>query len=411
MSKSVRMVIGIAAAIVMPYAAPALAGMIGLSGAVTGALGVSAATGGAIAGGLTGAALGAASSAALGGDIGKGALFGALGGGLGGYASAAKAAQAGAAGGAASGTGSGAAGAATTAAAPAAAAPVGTGTVLAPEAAGVSSGMAGTAGAGAGYTPAAGMGIMPNAPAQTAGLSNLGSAGAAGGYSIGGTNITVPTAYTPAAAPSLGQRFVTGMKNTWDAATTPENLAEAATTVGKNLAGAALAGSGMTSAEEAMLKEQRRELRRAQDANAAAYETRRGEALKLINEANYYDPEYTGLQSARDAQLRGARAKQAGLRGLTGGDRQAESRRFDLGTNRATGAAYDQGYQRGITARTATRTAGINALPTGYDMTTSDYGSIASQMGDYEERRRQNAEDIGTLFGDFSGSKNAKKTG
>jgi hypothetical protein len=167
----------------------------------------------------------------------------------------------------------------------------------------------------------------------------------------------------------------------------------------------------MTSAEEAMMRAQRQEMKRAQEANDAIFNTRRDEALKLINEANYYDPEYMGLQSARQEQLRGARSKQAGLRGLNTPARTAEARRYDLGTSRNTGTAYDSGYQRGVQQRTATRAAGLAQLPPGYQTTTADYTALAGRMDQAEERRRQRARDIGNLFGDFSGSREAQSTG
>jgi hypothetical protein len=390
MSKSVKMIIGVVAAVAIPFAAPALAAMVSASTAFGGALAAGASALGTTAtSGLIGAGLGAASAAATGGDIGKGALFGGLGGGLGGYASAAKAAQAGQA--ATQATQAGQAAIQTTA-------PVGTGTVLAatPEAA--AGGLSGS------FTPAAGAGIMQAAPGQTGGaLAGLGTSGSSAIQFGGG--VSVPTTVAPAANPSFGSRMVSGVKDAWNTATTPENLANTAMSGAKYLTGSALAGSGMSSADEAMMREQRQELKRAQEVNEAATAARMEQGLKLTREADYYDPEYMGLQRARQAQLRGARIKQAGVRGLDTSNRQAENRRYDLGTSRETGTGYDQGYQSGVQQRTSTRAAGVGLLPTSYPTTNAQYAGLALESKVAEDRRRQRARDIGNLFGDFSGQR------
>jgi hypothetical protein len=216
---------------------------------------------------------------------------------------------------------------------------------------------------------------------------------------------------TPAAPQTFGERFSAGLQKGWGEMTSPENLANVAVEGGKYLAGSLAAGSGMSSAEEAMMRAQRQEMKRAQEANESVFNQRRDEATKLLNEAAYYDPEYIGLQRARDAQLQGARVKRAGLRGLDSSARRAEGRRYDLGTARATGSAYDEGYQSGVDQRTRTRAAGIAALPAGYDMTTSNYATLAGQADNAEARRRTRAQDIGNLFGDFSGTRRNRRTG
>lgn len=402
MSKSVKMIVGVVAAVAIPFAAPALAASLMASTALPALAAGATALGTTGTSAIIGAGLGAASSAATGGDVGQGALFGGLGGGLGGYASATKAAQAGQAVGQTGGAATGVGGSGVVAGQ----APVGTGTVLAaPATASPTAGVSGGFNTGSYLS---GVNAGAGAPAgQLAGLTG-GNAGLSVPFSPSPGAVGTPAA-TPQA--SWGERFKAGLEQGWDKMTSPENISNVALEGGKYLAGSLAAGSGMTSAEEAMMRAQRQEMRRAQDANDAMYNTRRDEALKLINEANYFDPEYMGLQRARDAQLQSARTKQAGLRGLTGGARQAESRRFDLGTNRATGSAYDEGYQSGVTARTNTRVAGLSQLPTGYQTTTGDYSTLATQGNLAEERRRTRARDIGNLFGDFSGTRKSLETG
>lgn len=84
MSKSIKKIVGVAAAIAVPFAAPALASSLGVTAGL-GSLGVTGAAASTIGAGLTGAALGAVNAKLTGGDVGQGALFGGLGGGLSGY--------------------------------------------------------------------------------------------------------------------------------------------------------------------------------------------------------------------------------------------------------------------------------------------------------------------------------------
>lgn len=79
MSKGVKKILGVVAAIAIPFAAPAIAGALGASSALAGtATGAFLGTAGGSA--LTGAVLGGAASAATGGDPLTGALLGGLGG-------------------------------------------------------------------------------------------------------------------------------------------------------------------------------------------------------------------------------------------------------------------------------------------------------------------------------------------
>ena len=388
MSNSVKMIVGVVAAVVMPYAAPAIAASIagGAAGSMLAA--GAAAIGSTATSALVGAGLGAATSAATGQDIGRGALFGGLGGGLGSLAKTAGAASAAKAGtvGQQYSAATNAAGLATDAAA--GLAPAGfTGGAIDATAAGLSSGLTSTAPA------AAELGTSAASLAQ----------GAQAGLTNGGAQTL--------AKPGFVDSLKTGVKDAWTNATSPENVSEFATQGAKYAVGALAAGDGMNSAQEAMLREQRQMARNATQANEAMFNTRRDEALKLVREADYFDPEYMGLQRARDAQLRGARSKTAGLRGLDAGSRTAEARRYDLNNTRNTGTAYDQGYQSGVTARNQTRTAGLSQLPTSYQTNMSDYTGVGTAYDEADKRRRQMSEDIGNLFGDFSGSKNAKSVG
>jgi hypothetical protein len=108
------------------------------------------------------------------------------------------------------------------------------------------------------------------------------------------------------------------------------------------------------------------------------------------------------------AQLAGAKAKRAGLRGLKGSRRASEERRFDLATGRETGTAFDQGFGAGVTGRTQTLQAGLTAMPgmqTGYG---GDYKNIYDQYTAADRRSKERAQGIGDLFGSITGTSKAR---
>jgi hypothetical protein len=88
-----KAVVGVVAAIAIPFAAPAIASSIGLSGAIAGAVG-SVTAGSVIGSAIVGAGLGAISAKVQGQDVGRGALMGGIGGGVSGYFNAPQAIQA-----------------------------------------------------------------------------------------------------------------------------------------------------------------------------------------------------------------------------------------------------------------------------------------------------------------------------
>lgn len=361
MSKSLKRVIGVVAAIAIPFAAPAIAASLGVSAAIGTAMGVGASTAATVGSALTGAALSAGSAALTGGDVGKAALFGGIGGGFAGYASPAaqtyRAAQATQAAGSA-GTGS-----------------------------------AGLAGAGL-------EGVAATAPA---GLSTA-AAPAAGTAAAAGTTAGAPMTFTQALKNVPSQIAATFSD--------PGKLADLTLRAGGQLAGSALSDSGLSPEEKGLLNAQTEELRNLQQTNRAAFDARMQQAMSLIGESRYFDPEYFGLQRARREQVAVGRQRQAGLRGLSGGRRQAEGRRYDIESGRRTGTAYDVGYGQGIAGRLQTRQAGIAAMPTEFSpQAFGGYESLLSSYGVGANRQRQQQEDIGNLFGSFTGGYGAKKTG
>jgi len=453
MSKGVKKVIGVVAAIAIPFAAPAIASSMALSGVVS-SIGMTATSA------LVGAGLGAVNAGIQGGDVGRGALMGGITGGIGGYGYKPTAAGTTAAPAVTPYDGGASLGLTDSLYNPLATPGIGDAFVAtSPTLATTSATQFGGAALNPAFdfagdptsfmatTPAytsptfnpyvstaetAAAATAPWATTTTAGLTPTPTfnpyvstaetaasgiapwspqAGLAPSPAMDMTPGTVSVTGAPTAASTPSGGF---LSNTWEAVKgkfTPENLADLTLKAGGVLAGSYLAGDGMSDEERALLDQQVEELRTLQQTNASLFAQRLEQAQNLIGESKYFDPEYFGLQRARRAQLAGAKAKRAGLRGLEGEYRGAEARRYDLATARDTGTAYDVGYGTGVQGRLSTMQAGINAMPTAYPSSSSDYANLANQYGKADERRRKQAGDIGDLFGSITGASKSKSVG
>jgi ribosomal protein S9 len=194
--------------------------------------------------------------------------------------------------------------------------------------------------------------------------------------------------------------------------TDPKALADMTLRAAGQLAGAALAGSGLSDQEQALLNAQTEELRTLQQTNADLFRQKLEQAQGVIGESRYFDPEYFGLQRARQAQLAGARAKRKGLRGLEGQQRAAEARRFDLATGRDVGTAYDVGFGTGVQGRLQTMQSGMAGLQgLTYPSTSAERRNIYDVYSGAAERQQQRQQQIGSLFGSLTGEQKAKKKG
>ena len=198
---------------------------------------------------------------------------------------------------------------------------------------------------------------MTAAQSVGAGLTTAGTAGAAGAAGIAG----------------LGA----GLK------------AAAPLALGATLAGG-LGGSGGQQGEQA-------ELERLREANARFTGERFSQAQRLLSEADRLDPDYMGRQAASEAMIRGSVLKGQALRGLTGPQREAEERRFQLGTARNVGTAYQQGYGTGVAGRAQSRLAGISSIPTAYPVDAFEGGRQLSV--DEEKRRAGLSSSLTNIFG------------
>ncbi len=404
MSKAVKQIVSVAAMIAIPYFAPMIAGSAALAG-------VSATIGTTATSALVGAGLGAAKGAVLGEDVGRSALMGGIGGGISGYMAAPTPTS-----------GTGLAASAPTASAGSQYALTGTGgtglQMGASSAPGLSFGGTQAVGTGAAETGlAGGFGAADYSIASAAPTGAATPAGMGSSYDINTASaMNVPTAMNaptatnygftaaPGAASTVGTAGAARAPQTFSEAlkakfTDPKNLADLTLRAAGKLAGSALAGSGLSSEEEALLGQQTEELRQLQQTNQALFNQKLEQAQNLAGESKYFDPEYFGLQSARRAQTAGAVAKRAGLRGLTGDRRESEARRFDIESGRRTGSAYDQGFTSAISPRVQTQQAGLAAMPGYLGYQTP---AITAQLSGESFARTRRAEDrkgIADLFG------------
>ena len=278
MSKAVKQIVSVAAMIAIPYFAPMIAGSAALAG-------VSATIGTTATSALVGAGLGAAKGAVLGEDIGRSALMGGIGGGIGGYT------------------------AAPTSAVPQSAITAANATADPIAALNVSQGFTGVDQAYlASTTPMDQIAVMnaqqgfttPNPTytaqaAQTPASAGLNTSGLSSGMSI-------PTAQLPAAGTAAAAAAATGaprtfseiLSQTGDAIKAkfadPKNLADMTLRAAGQLAGSALAGSGLSPEEETLLSQQTEELRQLQKTNQALFNQKLDQAQNLAGESKSFNP-------------------------------------------------------------------------------------------------------------------------
>lgn len=441
MSKGLKSVLAVAAAIAIPYAAPALFTALATSAGV-GTLSTFATVAGSA---LTGSVLGAASSKLLGGNVKQGALLGAIGGGAGAYFGLGNTAAAKPLASTAQYTGPvqyGQPGMLAGTGMPTAAGSQFPSSFAAtqPTMAGTSGALGATTGAGLSGTfgyPTSGIDMTRPDPFGAFTPSGASSAfTTTGGGNIGTTfggpvttgggsasisspmpsaGLSVPaSAPTGAVTPGAGYlppdlRFTGGVTTPSATPLTfteaikqvpgqlaakfrdPQVLADMTLRAGAQIAGSALAGSGLSPEEQQLLDQQTEELRALKTSNEELFRQRLQAAQDMIGESRYFDPEFFGLQSARRTQTAAARASAAGTRGMTGERRRAEERRYALASGRDVGTAYDAGYSTGVQGRLQTRQAGLSALPSPLTYTTTAGVGLLGQ--EYARQRRREAEE------------------
>jgi hypothetical protein len=352
-SKTLKIIISVAAMIAIPYAAPALASAIGVSGTI-----------GTIA---VGAGLGAGVSTATGGDPLIGAITGGFAAGAGPLFGAAKAA--GTAGSTSTGLLSGGNAAAATA-----------GTTAGSTFAGganAASNLGNLAGVGSSLTSA-----VPSAANLGAGIG--GTAASAGG-ALAGIGSSLPTVAASGGGALSGLGATVGRF-----ASNPVFQSVAPKLVGGLAASGGVANT-LTGIQQA-------ELEKARVQNENVYNTKLSESMALLNQARQLDPNYFGQQAAQAAITRGGLQTAESTRGMTGERLAAERRRGRLGTSRAAGSAFQQGYSTGLEGQLKARQAGLATLPQ-YPTMGTEAAAVGGLSKQAQEAKRKQSEDIAALFG------------
>jgi hypothetical protein len=388
MSKAVKKVLTVAAAVAVAYFAPQVAGALLKSASGAAAASTAAKV---VATAAVNAAGNAAIAAATGGDVGKAAIMGAVTGGVSGYLTAPTAA-------------------ATT---PGAAAPA-AGTTPGAITGGPTLANAGVTATGqqilTGTTPGLGVATAP-------GVTTSGAFAPTGATILGATSVTgvTPSAVSAAATPtlSLGQRAMGVLKDAGQEVVTkftdPSAIADMTLRAAGQLAGSALAGSGLSPAEERLLAAQAADLQELKNTNQELYNLRLEQAKALLGEAAR---DY-GFEEESRARVRGAGLTTAAVRGLTGERRRAELARQRRARAEETATGRARGELMTAQNTMAARQAGLSALP-GAGPQAATMAARAGLMGDYaeaERRRREASEQAGQFFGGLTGQRKAGLTG
>lgn len=189
----------------------------------------------------------------------------------------------------------------------------------------------------------------------------------------------------------------------------PKALADLTLRAAGQIAGSALAGSGLSPEEEALLAAQRQDLENLRQTNQQLFQQRLDQAQALLGEARYFDPNYFRQQAETAAKVNIGRQQQAATRGQTGAQRQFTERQYQLGAARIAPTAGLQAAGQAQQARLQTMQAGLQQIPPSGP--TVDYSRLMAGYETGARRRRETAGDIGELFGGLTGSQKSKSTG
>ena len=397
-------VIGIVAAIAIPWAAPIIAQAIGLSGVVGATIGSA----------LVGAGLGAATAAVTGGNVLMGAIGGGLGGGIAGFNAPVPGGPAGSTtGGLGPGGGGGniAGQLGTTQAVP------GASGLVAESADAFNIGTAGEFGTGGSFsgggsptlsnggtgyanTPgdvlSGGANYTNNIGQYSGDVSDLGFGGAGApsnqistaGFNSPGANGLRSPQYNPSSGSATLNRWGTQLGRTADQLGsklgsasdklfTSENFQQLGGKVATKAFSRAFVGDEPDMSAEERAAMQRRDAAAAQQ--QAQFEQRRGVSNSYVQQAANINPEYYGQRRLTEEQNRLQRAQQAGLRRTNPsntGSRSAQQRRNALDTSRLSG--FNSGRQEAEAKRLQYMQAAQSAAPTGAGIVSGARADLAN---------------------------------
>lgn len=426
-----KKLVAVVAAVAIPFAAPAIASAIGLSGAIA-AAGVSATVASVAGSAIVGAGLGAISAKVTGGDVKRGAIFGAIGGGIGGYTYAQNPANAAQIGGQTSATPSQAASSQTLA--------DGTGSLTGGDAGSTLSGgadqLALEPGAGGGsnltnaaYAPTQGADVatqLSSGGGQVVQASLPGSSVATGGQTLiqsgagagAGQTATYMSQLPPDA--SFGAKFVAGVKDSGSVLasklTSADAIANVTLQAGGQLLGMALAPDPeMPPEQKELLELRKQELAQLKEKDEAAFNAQMDAAKQYLSQAKQYDPTYMAFQAANKEAIEQQRKLREQYRraGLSRGRdiSEAEKRRMSLDAARSVSSEYDRGFQSGLTSQQKVTQAGLSAIPDSARFANYISGlktledDTSSAMAAARARSTGAAKNISDLFAGFNKNK------
>jgi hypothetical protein len=199
--------------------------------------------------------------------------------------------------------------------------------------------------------------------------------------------------------------------------TNSETLADMTLRAGASLLTGELAGDGLSEEEQQLLQAQMADLQALREQDEELFKTRLQEAMGLLGESRYFDPQQFGMQAQARVQQAGAQQqreveRQAALRPGSGGMSAADQRRAGLDITARGQTAFAQGAESGQKQRLATYQAGLAALPTGGPTAGLQYSkNLMDMYGAADKRKKELEGDITDWFGGITGTRTASSIG
>jgi len=371
----VKKVIAVAAMVIIPVAAPAIASSIAASGvlgaAVSGAMATTA--GAVVSSAIVGAGLGAVTAKVTGTDVKAGAIMGALGGGFGGYRSA-------------------------------------------------SAGTFGTPQGGISATADRTLGTNfsgSNTPNTMTDGVQVASADGTGTVQNAVLDSSTDQVVGEAGKQTFMEKMASVPSKIADKITNPDTLANLTLQAGGQLLATTLVPPGsmpeLSAEEQQVLEEYKAELADLKQNNEAAFNAKMDASKQFLVQAGYFSPEYFGLQSANKAatdqerKLREYR-RTAGLTSFRNtGMSAAEERRAALDSGRNVQSAYDSGFQKGMTAQNQALTTGYGMIPSGDASYANALAGLANTYSGLRSQQDKKRENIAEFFGGLATSSGNSK--
>jgi len=364
----VKKVIAVAAMVIIPVAAPAIASSIAASGvlgaAVSGAMATTA--GAVVSSAIVGAGLGAVTAKVTGTDVKAGAIMGALGGGFGGYKSA-------------------------------------------------SANMFGTPQGGISGTTDRVLGTNFSGTQATTNTSTLDGAQYANdaNASLNAQNAVLDGTKDAVVSSGGDLTFMEKMASVpskiADKITNPDTLANLTLQAGGQLLATTLVPPGsmpeLSAEEQQVLEEYKAELADLKQNNEAAFNAKMDASKQFLVQAGYFSPEYFGLQAANKAATDQERKlkeyrRTAGLTSFRNtGMSAAEERRAALDSGRNVQSSYDSGFQKGMAAQNQALTTGYGMIPKGDASYANALAGLANTYSGLRSQQDKKRENIAEFFG------------